>query len=262
MKPTLNVYGLPRYVAPEELAGGAAVVIDVLRAATTVAYALDAGAKEIIPCLEISDALAWAKKFDEDDIVLGGEREGLPIDGFQLGNSPEEYTADRVGGKTVIFTTTNGTRAMRHARAAEAIFVAAFVNASATAAKLLERPKIDILCAGTDGRISDDDVLVAGLLVDRLQRLTGDAFLQNGQAITAREQWLHAFATPQTIGAEPLEPERLAARLRDTPGGENLVHLGMDEDILAASYLDRFDIVALLDVQTFRIRQLVDSGDL
>ncbi len=257
MKPTLNVFGLPRYAEPAELAGGVSVVIDVLRAATTIIYALDAGAKEVVPCLEVDDALAAARQFDEDDIVLGGEREGLPISGFQLGNSPEEYTADRVGGKTVIFTTTNGTRAMNHARNAREILVAAFVNASAVVARLIDCKKIDILCAGTDGRVSEDDVFLAGLLVDRVQRQTADAFQLNAQAITAREFWLNAFAPPQAIGAEPLEPERLAERLRTSLGGQNLVAIGMDEDILAASYIDRFDIVGQLDVETFRIRHLI-----
>jgi phosphosulfolactate phosphohydrolase-like enzyme len=147
---------------------------------------------------------------------------------------------------------------MNHARLADAIFVTAFVNASATVAKLLERKKIDIVCAGTDGRISDDDILVAGLLVDRIQRQSGDGYLLNAQALTSREFWLNSFALPQAIGAEPLAPERLAERLRNTPGGENLIRVGLDEDILAASYIDRFDIVANLDVQTLRIRHLVD----
>jgi len=201
MKPTLNVYGLPRFAETKELAGATVVVIAVLRAATTIVYALDAGAREIIPCLDISDALALAEKYDDDEIVLGGEREGLAIDGFQLGNSPDEYSADRVGGKTVIFTTTNGTRAMSHARTARDIYIASFVNASAASAKLLDREKIEILCAGTDGAISEDDVLLAGLLVDRIQRQSAEAYLPNAQAVTAREFWLHAFASPQTIGA-------------------------------------------------------------
>ena len=255
MKSILNVYALPRYVEPEELAGGTAIVIDVLRAATTIAYALDAGATEVIPCLEVSDALALAERFDDDEIVLGGEREGLPIDGFQLGNSPEEYSADRVGGKKVIFTTTNGTRAMDRARRADVIFIAAMVNASATAAKLLEREKIDILCAGSDGRVTEDDVLLAGMLVDRIQRQSGDVYQQNAQAITAREFWLGAFAVPQAIGAEPLEPDRLADRLRKTLSGRNLVALGLDDDILAAAQIDRFDAASRLDAQSFRIHR-------
>ena len=218
MKPTLNVYALPRLVEAEELAGGTAVVIDVLRAATTIAYALEAGAAQVIPCREISEALALAQRFPADEIMLGGERDGLPIDGFQLGNSPEEYSPDRVAGKTVIFTTTNGTRAMAHARAADEVLVAAFVDASAIVARLLDREKIGILCAGTDGHISEDDVLLAGLLVDRLQRQGGMAYQQNGQAITAREFWLNSFALPQALGAEPLEPDLLADRLRKSLG--------------------------------------------
>jgi 2-phosphosulfolactate phosphatase len=253
MKPTLNVYALPRFVDPEELVGGAVVVIDVLRAATTIAYALNAGATEVIPCLEVADAWEAAKNFPDDEIVLGGEREGLPIDNFQLGNSPEEYSSDRVSGKTVIFTTTNGTRAMVHARMADEIFVAGFVTASAVVTRLAGREKIGILCAGTDGRISDDDVLLAGMLVDRLQRQGGMAYQQNGQAITARETWLQAFALPQALGAEPLEPERLAERLRKSDGGRNLINIGLDEDILAASHIDLFDLVPRLDPKKFRI---------
>ena len=254
MKPTLNVYALPRLVDPEELAGGTAVVIDVLRAATTIAYALAAGAAQVIPCREISEALALAERFPADEIVLGGEREGLPIDGFQLGNSPEEYSPDRVAGKTVIFTTTNGTRAMAHARAADEVLVAAFVDASAVVARLLDREKISILCAGTDGHISEDDVLLAGMLVDRLQRQGGMAYQQNGQAITAREFWLNSFALPQALGAEPLEPDLLADRLRKSLGARSLIALGLDDDILAAAQLDRFDLVPRLDTKTFRIR--------
>ena len=257
MKPTLNVYALPRLVAPEELLGGTAVVIDVLRASTTIAYALDAGATEVLPCLEVADAMADAKQFSPDQIILGGERDGVLIDGFDLGNSPDEYTPERVSGKTVIFTTTNGTRAMMHAQMANEVFVAAFVNAAAVVAKLLDRQKIHIICGGTDGRISDDDVLVAGLLVDRIQRQTATAYQENTQALTAREFWLNAFPLPQAIGAETLPAERLAERMRTTLGAQNLINLGLDADILAASQLDRFFAVSQLDTKSFRIRRTV-----
>lgn len=255
MKPTLNVFGLPRFVEPKELIGGTAVVIDVLRAATTIAYALDAGASQVIPCLEVSDALSQAAEFAPDDIVLGGERDGVAIDGFELGNSPEEYSPDRVAGKTVIFTTTNGTRAMNHARQAEEILVASFVTASAIVARLVEREKIDIICAGTDGRISEDDVLMAGLLVDRIQRQRGMVYQQNAQAITAREYWLNAFALPHSLGAELLEPDRLAEALRKTQGAQNLIALDLADDIFAAAQIDRFDLAPRLDPRSFRIKK-------
>lgn len=254
MKPTLNVFALPRYVEPEELAGGTAVIIDVLRASTTIAYALAAGAEQIVPCLEVEDARCLAEQYDADDIVLGGEREGVAIEGFLLGNSPEEYTPYRVGGKRVIFTTTNGTRAMLHARKADEILVASFVNASAVAQRLYDREHINIICAGTDGNISQDDVLVAGMLVERIQRQGGIVYRQNGQAITSREFWLHSFALPQALGAEPLEPERVALELCKGLGAKNLLALGMNDDILAASWIDRFDVVPVFDPKSGEIR--------
>jgi 2-phosphosulfolactate phosphatase len=253
MKPTLNVYALPKFVEVEELVGTATVVIDVLRASTTIIYALEAGARQVIPCLEIADALALAEQLGGEDVVLGGERQGVAIEGFQLGNSPEEFSAERVEGKTVILTTTNGTRAMLHARQAERVLVASFVNAAAIVAKLLDSENVSILCAGTDGLISDDDVLLAGLLVDRLQRQAGMVYQQNAQALTARETWLSAFALPQALGAEPLAADRLAERLRRSLGAQNLLALGLDADIVAAAQIDSMDVVPRLDPQTFRI---------
>jgi 2-phosphosulfolactate phosphatase len=253
MQPTLNVYALPRYVEAEEFRGGTAVVIDVLRAGTTIVAALAAGAREVIPCLEVEDALKAAEQFPEGDFVLGGERGGMSIEGFHLGNSPTDYSPDAVAGKTVILTTTNGTRAMFHARQADEILIASLTNASAVARMLFDRQHVHILCAGTDGNISHDDVLLAGLLVERLQRQGGMVYRQNGQAVTARETWLHAFALPQALGVEPLAPELIAEQLRKGLGGQNLLALGMKEDILAAAQMDQFDIVPRLDMKTFRI---------
>ncbi|HYW81106.1 MAG TPA: 2-phosphosulfolactate phosphatase, partial [Thermoguttaceae bacterium] len=116
MTPTLNVYALPRLVDPEKLAGGTAVVIDVLRASTTIVHALESGAREIIPCSDVGEARAIASQLSAGEFVLGGEREGLPIDGFDLGNSPSEYLPHRVEDKAVVFTTTNGTRAISQVR--------------------------------------------------------------------------------------------------------------------------------------------------
>jgi 2-phosphosulfolactate phosphatase len=249
----LNVYALPKLVEPEELLGGTAVVIDVLRSVTTIVHALAAGAREVIPCAEVEQALRIAGRIAPGQVVLGGERGGLAVRGFDLGNSPEDYTPDRLHGKTLVITTTNGTRAMAHAQTASRIFLGAFVNVSALCEQLQGHRAIHILCAGTDGRFSDDDILLAGMLVDRLQRRDGLGHLLNAQAITAQEMWLHTFALPLALGAEKLEPERLAEALCDTPGGRNLAALGFDEDILAAARIDRFAIVPELDPLTFRI---------
>ena len=254
MSPHLNVYALPKYAAPEELAGGTAVVIDVLRATTTIVYALEAGAKEVIPCREIAEALALAEKYPRGEILLGGERKGKRIADFDLGNSPEEYLSFDVEGKTILFTTTNGTQAMSHARGAKQIFLAAFVNVSAVAQKLFGREEVHLLCAGTDGELSEDDILLAGLIVERLQKLGGMVYELNAQAITAREFWLHRFAVPHTIGAEPIEPERLEKELRKSRGAKGLIELGYDDDILAAARIDQFKGVPELDREKFTVR--------
>jgi 2-phosphosulfolactate phosphatase len=253
MKPSLNVYSLPLLVEPEELVGSTVLVIDVLRGTTTITYALEAGAEQVIPCLEVDDAKKLAEQFPAGEFVLGGERNGVLIEGFDLGNSPEDYSVASVGGKTVIFTTTNGTRALLHARQADEVFPTAFVNAGAVVAKLLERENISILCSGTDGQISNDDVLLAGMLVDRIQRQSGGIYQENAQALTARETWLHAFALPQSLGAEPLGPDRLAQELGKSLGGKNLIALELFEDILAAARIDAFDIVPRFDTKTLRI---------
>jgi 2-phosphosulfolactate phosphatase len=253
----LNVYALPQYADPQELAGGTAVVIDVLRATTTIVFALEAGAKEIIPCRTVEETLALAGQFPREEILLGGERGGRPLEGFDLGNSPEEYTVNRVAGKTILFTSTNGTQAMVQARGAGRIYLAAFVNASAVVQKLSGQERIHVLCAGTDGEVSEDDVLLAGMLVSRLEKRSGTFHLLNAQAQTAREFWSHAFAAPYALGAEPLPPERLDQVLRKSLGAKNLLSFGYDADILAATQLDKFACVPEADPESLHVRRVL-----
>ena len=253
-QPILNVFALPKLVDPAELAGGTVVVIDVLRASTVVVYAIAAGAEEVIPCLEVDDARRLAAQFSPDLVVLGGERHGTSIEGFTLGNSPEDYLVEVVGGKTVVFTTTNGTRAMFHAQQATEIWIGAFVNANAVVRQLLGREQIHLLCAGTEGQFTEEDLLFAGMLVERLTRLGDIMYLQNAQAMTAREFWLSSFPLPQALGAEPLPAEPLAAQLRKSVGGRNLLELGMGGDILAAAQIDRFECVPQMDKKDLCIR--------
>lgn len=250
----VNVYRLPKLVDPEALSDGTVVVIDVLRASTTIIYALQAGAKAVVPCGEIDEAHAIAARFLPNEKILGGERGGLPIDGFDLGNSPEEFTPDVVRGKTVVFTTTNGTRALLQAKKAKQIYLGAFVNASAVVQKLLHQESIHLLCAGTDGQPSDDDILFSGMLVEKLQRQGGMQCELNQQAIAAQELWLHTLEITQVSAAEPPKPETLAKILRKTLGGKNLVSLGLERDILAAAQIDRFQIIPQFNPKTSRIQ--------
>jgi 2-phosphosulfolactate phosphatase len=250
MPSRINVYALPKFADPDALVGGSVVVIDVLRASTTIVYAIQAGAKAIMPCREIGDARLIAKRYSRDEIILGGERGGMPIDGFDLGNSPEEYTPELVRGKTVIFTTTNGTQALLHAQKAKQIFLGAFVNASVVAQKLLGHDAVHLLCAGTDGQRTEEDILFAGMLAEKLQRQGGGQYKLNDQAIAACDLWRHTLDITQATMTEPPKPEPLAEILSHSLGGKNLVTLGLDRDILAAAQIDRFAIVPQFNPET------------
>jgi 2-phosphosulfolactate phosphatase len=249
----LDVHPLPKLVAENALAGSTVVVIDLLRASTTICQAIASGATEVVPFLEVDDAMAAAAEAaDRDMIVLGGERGGRRIEGFDLGNSPAEYTAKAVGGRRVFLTTTNGTRALNHARLARRVLVGSFVNLSAVADSIRSESRIDILCAGTDGEVTREDVLAAGAMIDAICFSDVDARQMNESAVAARSDWRQmceaARASGQTVS------KRLAIEFRDTLGGRNVLSIGMDRDLVDCAQVDALDVVPELDIPAWRIR--------
>jgi len=120
--------------------------------------------------------------------------------------------------------------------------------------QLAGEPQIHLLCAGSNGEITRDDVLCAGLFITRILQQGGVEYRLNAQAVVARENWTHSFPVPLAVGAEPLGAQRLADELCKSLAGQKLVSIGREEDILAAAELDRFAIVPELDLETFRIR--------
>lgn len=242
------VHFLPELTTPEALAGGDVVVIDVLRATTTIIHALAAGAAEVIPCLDVEEARRKAQRLGER-AVLGGERGGVRIDGFHLGNSPEEYTPAVVGGQSVVFTTTNGTRAMRQCGLARRVWIGAVVNFSAVCGAVAEAAVVHLLCAGTDRQITREDVLLAGGVADELVRTQRDStpLRLNDQAEIAADAW-------RSVVRDLTTPGLLTGALRASRGGRNLLELGHDRDIEIAAALDKFDFVPALDLASGKIR--------
>ncbi len=238
--PPLRVHFLPEFAAPDSLAGSLCVVIDVLRATTTIVAALDAEAVAVLPCLTIEEARHRSGAFRAGKALLGGERGGRPIEGFDLGNSPAEYSQKLVAGKTVVLTTTNGTKALLHCAAADEILVGAIVNLTAVCQRLqadsAARP-IELVCAGTDGQITREDVLFAGAIVVGLQDT--EQWQLNDQAEIARDAWLSV--TGLASGSE-LEM-RLITALCASRGGRNLIEIGMAGDIELAAMVDRYAVV-------------------
>ncbi len=229
----VSTYLLPDQVRPEELTGGVAVVIDVLRATTTITRALSEGATAVIPCGEIEPARSLAGSYPPGTVLLGGERGGQPIAGFDLGNAPVEYSRDRVEGKTVVMTTTNGTRALLRAETAERVLVAAFANLTAVVTALAgERRSIHLLCSGSEGEVSLEDTLLAGAIASRLAATRTDIRLSEASLL----------ARTLFEGSGRLENDRLAL-FRSARGGQTLLQIGREDDLLWAARCDTSTVV-------------------
>ncbi|WP_022835166.1 2-phosphosulfolactate phosphatase [Salisaeta longa] len=156
-------------VTEDDVRGATVVVIDVLRACSTIATALHHGARAVLPVADMAEAGKIAANLDPDMYRLGGERNAEKIEGYHLGNSPLEYTQDEVEGRDVILNTTNGTRALSRAKTAKHLLAGSFLNASRVVdfLKQVETP-IVIICAGRQNRLSLEDTICAGVLLDRL----------------------------------------------------------------------------------------------
>ncbi|MFT5522627.1 MAG: 2-phosphosulfolactate phosphatase [Pirellulaceae bacterium] len=240
-----DVYFLPELLQPSDIEGRIAVVIDVLRATTTINFALVAGADSVRPCLEVEQARELASGID--NALLGGERGGLPIEGFDLGNSPQLYMPDVVSGKTIVFTTTNGTKALQACCSAERVLIGAFVNLVGLVLQLKQtETPLAIVCSGTNGEVTREDVLMAGALVHELSKEC-EVNLGNDQAILALDAW-------RSLGERGECRERLAEELQQTQGGRNLMSLGLQDDIVLSALRDRFRIVPELDTADWSIR--------
>ena len=237
-------------------AGGVAVVIDVLRASTTMITALAHGAAGIVPVADVDEARRLAGELGPR-VVLGGERGGLRIPGFDLGNSPREYTAERVAGQTVVITTTNGTAALHASRDAAEIVVGAIVNRRAVAEAVRrlagDQGVVHLVCAGTDGVVSAEDVLAAGAILDAAL-CDAPADVLDGSAHAAREAFRRLVGEPDPQAA-------MVAAFRRAPGGANLVALGMEADLPACAKLDTTAVVPRLDRATGWLTEMVPATE-
>jgi 2-phosphosulfolactate phosphatase len=149
------------------------IVIDVLRATSTMVTALMNGARGIIPVEDMGEASKISQNVDSDNYLLCGEKDGIRIEGYDLGNSPLEYTPETIGGKTLIFNTTNGTRAVKKAVGSPDVRIAAFLNLTAVVNSLQdEKRDIILLCAGWKGRLALEDTLLAGAIIHKLNNGT------------------------------------------------------------------------------------------
>ena len=250
----LNVHFLPALMNTSNLAGGTVVIIDILRASSTIITALSNGAKRVIPCGTPDEARQIREQSHADDVLLGGERGGVLIEGFDCGNSPTEYAPGRVAGKTIAFTTTNGTQALLKSAAAETILIGAFVNRHAVVDQLhTDQRPVHLVCAGTDGQITGEDVLFAGAVVEALQQIgaqtqsNAERWVLNDCARIAQGFWRQNVGENLQSDSDGKLSAKIESAMRTTRGGRNLCDLGYDDDIRLCSAVDCINRVPVLN---------------
>ena len=210
-----------RAIPADQLRGSVAVVIDVIRATSTIAMALAQGAAGVQPVAAVEDA--FALKAQDPEAVLAGERGGKMVEGFDLGNSPEDFMRKRINNRRVILTTTNGTQALAACTGARAVVTASLLNLDAVAARLRElRPPWLVVCAGCNGFFGVDDAIVAGALAEALGQ---EHFLISLYHSVRRD---------------------LTETLRGCAAGRELLKVGMEKDIPFCAQRNLFPIVPTL----------------
>ncbi len=224
----IEVFLSAREVQPAELEERTVAVLDVIRATTVMVEALANGARAVIPVGSAEEAIKLAQGLGRDEALLCGERRGLKIEGFDLGNSPAEFTRTVVEGKRLIMSTTNGTQAFLAAEGAERTVVASLLNLSAAARAVAEVEDLAVVCAGKEGRLSLDDAVAAGLLLRRLGVGEGeDAELNDGARVVLHLSEVFE-PTPEFLGS--------------TAAGRALAEVGLESDLPLCARVDRYDL--------------------
>ena len=213
------------------------VVIDVLRASSVMVAALQNGAKSITTVRGIQQAKELHRS--NDRMLLCGERDCEKIDGFHFGNSPSEYHPGCVQGRELVLTTTNGTAAIDASVAAQLIVVGCFLNLSAVVGRVAQARNVRLVCAGTNGRITAEDVLFAGAVVTTIRDVSNDPseFVFNDESNLACQAWSASFG-----GHQP-DIDSLARRLSQSHGGRDLDRLGYSDDVRFCSQIDLTSVV-------------------
>ncbi len=214
-----------------------AVVIDVLRATSVMTTALAAGAAEVFTCQDIEAAFAISRRRRDQTSgrpLLCGERHCKPIPGFDLGNSPAEYSAAVVTNRSLVMSTTNGTRAIEAARNAHEIVAASFLNLAAVVAHVATFSRVHLICAGTDRHVTGEDVLLAGAILDRLKSQVAIQFA-NDSGRLAIGYWREVAARSSST--------KLVDEFRSSLGGRNLITTGYDADLARCAQIDSTRVV-------------------
>jgi 2-phosphosulfolactate phosphatase len=223
-------------IVPSDVAGRVVAVIDVLRASTSITAAVMNGARAVIPFESSEEAVTRSKAFERRDVLLAGERKMKPIPGFDLGNSPLEFTRDAVEGKTVLMTTTNGTPAITNSAAgAKDVIVASYVNFTVVLTMLRTALRggtdITLVCAGRDRQFGLEDAGCAGRFVHQMtKRLTN---------VTVNDAAQACVLIDKKYG------DNIAKLFETSEHGQALRAAGYVDDLTACAAIDSSPVIPL-----------------
>jgi 2-phosphosulfolactate phosphatase len=235
----LDVAFFPGELEAKSFHGSPVVVVDVVRATTTIITALAQGCAFVLPVLHVEEAFEAAHRYAGPiPLLLGGERGGKRVEGFDLGNSPREYTAAVVDQKGLIFSTTNGTRTLLALDGAFPIVIGAFVNMSAVCQYLLryvqEHPthtSVLVACSGVMNSFSLEDTVCAGMFVRQIST-QAEGICKTPAATAAEILYAHYQGD-------------LLDMLRNSDGGRRVAHIGLARDLVACAEVDAYPLVPL-----------------
>jgi 2-phosphosulfolactate phosphatase len=226
----IDIQLLPVSPVLQPLSMRTVVVIDVLRATSVIIQALSQGAMEVIPASTVEEAFQMAKNFPQGTTLLGGERGSQKIEGFDLGNSPREYIAEKVKGKRVILTTTNGTKAFHSVSSGKEVIAGGFFNIGAIARRCLDLEQdLLIFPSGDEGRLSLEDTVCGGMLIDLIAR--------EGEGIKLTDSCWTARVLYQRFENNLIEAFHVSCH------GKDLVAKGFEDDLAYCAQIDITDIV-------------------
>lgn len=225
----------PEGICAEEGNGKRVVVIDVIRASTTIITALAHGAEGVLPLRTPGEARRKAKEYAQGKTLLCGERQSVRIPGFDLGNSPGEYNNSVIRDKVLLYTSTNGSQMLVKVGGAKEIFVAGFVNLEAVVRRLgSSEGDCLIACSGTDGKLSLEDAVCAGMIVVGLGKMLGEDTLELSDEAIAVTVLYEYFAHDLLVMAG------------ESTQGKYLIELGMEHDLPFCINVDSYDVVPVL----------------
>jgi 2-phosphosulfolactate phosphatase len=244
----INVYFTPFGLTSADIAGKPVIVVDILRATTTIIAALANGARAVIPAAASDEAARIAQNLERGQVLLAGERRGDPISGFDLGNSPCEMTADAVAGKTLVMSTTNGTPAIQAAEAGAPVLIGAATNFSAVVARaqalVEEDGEISILCAGRERGFALEDAYAAGRFAHALIPPGERRRIELNDAAVAALELIKRYG------------DRWKRAVSASAAARDLGTKGYKGDVVAATEVDRYDLVPV-----YVERQVILTGD-